>query len=204
MIQRKTVRAGGVSLTNAPFVGPVDHTSTVRVDLSGLTSAEVDSDGILKPGVPLTKAGTLVSRRPGLHQAVVTGGAAGALTATGIKSTDRLISVVNLADGDDLTDETTITDDDEITTASTDTTGDKLLVSYSVDDQYVFGVTIGAQVLADGNTQTHLDNAGNVDVAVARIALAQRAIVEKNLGRTLTANEVLAFAAPGSKVALVE
>jgi hypothetical protein len=43
-----------------PFVGPVVHTDTVFVDISDLTTAEVDADGFLKPGLPLAKDGSTV------------------------------------------------------------------------------------------------------------------------------------------------
>lgn len=52
--------AGGASHGN-PFVGPIDHTAHVKVDISGLTVDEVDVNGYLKPGVPLTQAGILVA-----------------------------------------------------------------------------------------------------------------------------------------------
>ena len=51
--------AGGTSYAN-PFVGPVDHPAAVRVDVSGLTSDEIDQNGYLKPGVPLDRDGVLV------------------------------------------------------------------------------------------------------------------------------------------------
>jgi hypothetical protein len=45
-----------------PLVGPGEHlTDVVKVDLSGLTTDEVDTFGYLKPGVPFTKAGILVA-----------------------------------------------------------------------------------------------------------------------------------------------
>jgi hypothetical protein len=51
--------AGGTGYGN-PFVSPPDDTVHVKVDLSGLTTAEVDSRGYLKPGLPLTSGGVLV------------------------------------------------------------------------------------------------------------------------------------------------
>jgi hypothetical protein len=48
------------STYQSPWVGPVDHTVSIAVPMSGLTAAEVDSKGYLKPGVPLTRAGALV------------------------------------------------------------------------------------------------------------------------------------------------
>lgn len=44
-----------------PLLGPVNHVDHVKVDVSGLTTNEVDSDGYLKPGVPFTQAGILVA-----------------------------------------------------------------------------------------------------------------------------------------------
>lgn len=45
----------------SPFIGPVDYRLGINVLLSGMTTAEVDINGILKPGVPLRRDGTLVS-----------------------------------------------------------------------------------------------------------------------------------------------
>lgn len=64
-----STNAAGTGYAN-PLVGPVDHTAHVKVDLSTLTTYEVDADGYLKPGVVLTSGGTLP------------GGVAGAGTAT--------------------------------------------------------------------------------------------------------------------------
>lgn len=45
-----------------PFVGPgAQYTDVIKVDISGLTSAEVDANGYLKPGVPFLKTGLLVT-----------------------------------------------------------------------------------------------------------------------------------------------
>lgn len=59
----------------SPFVGPTPFTVPLRVDLSGLTTDEVDAEGWLKPGVPLTNAGVLVGVAPAfvygcVHEAV--------------------------------------------------------------------------------------------------------------------------------------
>ena len=45
-----TSQAGGAVHPN-PFVGPINHTVSMPVDVSGLTTAEVDEFGYLKPGV---------------------------------------------------------------------------------------------------------------------------------------------------------
>ncbi len=44
----------------SPFLGPIDQTGTVRLDVSELTTDEVDEFGYLKPGVFLTRTGRLV------------------------------------------------------------------------------------------------------------------------------------------------
>jgi hypothetical protein len=51
-----TTTAGG--LAHAPvFVGKIVNTDMVKVDISDLTTNEVDPDGYLKPGVPFDKSG---------------------------------------------------------------------------------------------------------------------------------------------------
>lgn len=54
-----TNTAGGASHGN-PFVGPIDHTAHVFVDVSDMSDKEVDENGYLKPGVPLKQDGNLV------------------------------------------------------------------------------------------------------------------------------------------------
>jgi sulfur relay (sulfurtransferase) complex TusBCD TusD component (DsrE family) len=41
-----------------PFVGPIDHTVAIRVDVSSLQTAMVDKNGFLKAGVFLQRNGT--------------------------------------------------------------------------------------------------------------------------------------------------
>lgn len=55
-----TNTAGGNSYGN-PFVGPIDHPDHLRIDVSALTTDEVDTYGNLKPGVPFTKTGLPVT-----------------------------------------------------------------------------------------------------------------------------------------------
>jgi hypothetical protein len=58
-LMTRTLTSAGTVYAD-PFVGRPGPTAHVKVDLSGLTTSEVDSDGNLKPGVPLTSAGVLV------------------------------------------------------------------------------------------------------------------------------------------------
>jgi hypothetical protein len=55
----KTVQSG--TIYGNPFVGPINHTVAIPVPLAALTNKEIDADGYLKPGIPLTKAGALVT-----------------------------------------------------------------------------------------------------------------------------------------------
>jgi len=48
------------SLYDSPFIKLI-ATGVVTVDVSGLTTDEVDADGYIKPGVPLKSDGTLVA-----------------------------------------------------------------------------------------------------------------------------------------------
>lgn len=55
-----TNTAGG-DIHPSPFVGPVDHTVSLLVDVSTLTSDEVDAYGYLKPGVILQQNGDKIT-----------------------------------------------------------------------------------------------------------------------------------------------
>lgn len=128
-----TKTAGGMGLTN-PFIGGVNHPAQITVDVSGLTTNEVDQFGYLKPGVPLTKTGVLVGASPA----------------------------------------------------------------------FVYGVTFEAQkIVPDNPTNTTL-GAVTVDpiITVNTVGHVNRDVIEDNLGRALTANEIAGFDAAGSKIAL--
>lgn len=58
-ITRKVTAAAGQHIP-PPFVGPVNHTVAIPVDLSNMTNKEIDADGFLRPGLPLTKAGLML------------------------------------------------------------------------------------------------------------------------------------------------
>jgi hypothetical protein len=55
----KVLASEGVTY-GAPFVGHAHSTDVVLVDISDLTTAEVDADNMLKPGIPFAKDGSLV------------------------------------------------------------------------------------------------------------------------------------------------
>lgn len=55
------VKTAGTTTYGHPIVGTPGPLIQVVVDISGLTEAEVDADGMLKPGVLFTAAGILVA-----------------------------------------------------------------------------------------------------------------------------------------------
>lgn len=125
--------AGGTGYGN-PWIGGVNHPAQITVDISGLTTDEVDQYGYLKPGVPLTKAGILVGASPA----------------------------------------------------------------------FVYGVTIEAQkIVPDNPTNTTLAAVtADCIVTINTVGHVNRDVIEDNLGRALTANEIAGFDAAGSKIAL--
>ena len=58
-------KATGTTGYGHPFTGAVLGLQQVVVDISELTTAEVDADGFLKPGVPFKKDGTLADGTSG-------------------------------------------------------------------------------------------------------------------------------------------
>lgn len=62
---------GGDGFYGSPFLGPVDFTYAIQVDLSALTDDEIDAFGYLKPGVPLTRLGALLAATEAVHGVTV-------------------------------------------------------------------------------------------------------------------------------------
>lgn len=62
--------AGGQGYGN-PLVGKPGPPTHIKLDVSGMTTDEVDAYGYLKPGVPLTSAGILVGASPAFVYGVV-------------------------------------------------------------------------------------------------------------------------------------
>lgn len=120
-----TNTAGG--LAHSPvFVGEIQGTDVVKVDLSDLSDEEVDADGYIKPGVPLAKDGNIVG--------------------SGVP---------------------------------------------------VWGVTIEPIKVASGGTDAILDAATDCFVTVG-FGLCNRDVMEDNLGRALSADEIAGFDLAGS------
>lgn len=67
---------------------------------------------------------------------------------------------------------------------------------------YVYGITFEAQKVATGNTSAILSAATDPPVTLCTHGIVNRDVVEDNLGRALTANEVTAFKTAGSNLTL--
>lgn len=190
--------AGGTNYaTLGMFVGPMNHTAQIVLDVSTLTSNEVDANGYLKPGVPLNRQGDRIV--DGVFQKffAAAGGAAGAITVTGITTLDQLLRVYDVEDPADLTDEFTISDADEIdNTGGTATTGDTLNVEWLSSLASVFGVNLEPVKVAADNAAGTLAAADDLEIAVGIRGDLNKHVVEDNLGRALTAAEVQAFLSP--------
>jgi hypothetical protein len=118
-----------------PWVGEVEHRVSIRLDVSTLTSKEVDEDGYVKPGVPLVRTGALVST----NAEVIYGATVEATKIPGL-----------------------------------DVNTDATLAAFTAD----------------------------FDIAVCVIGALNQDVLEDILGRALTANELLAFAAAGCLIKL--
>ncbi len=125
-------KTAGDTTYQCPFVGPVEFTTHIKLDVSALTTAEVDAKGYLKPGVALKSDGTLL----GGSQSLAGGG----------------------------------------------------VVPYAVK-------------IATGNTALAGDTSDPL-VVVCTHGIVNRDIAEDNLGRAYNANELAAFIAAGSHIAL--
>jgi len=89
--------AGQAAYAN-PLLGAINHVDHVKVDVSGLTTAEVDTKGYLKPGVPLTQAGILVAAGSVYGMTfeavkIVTPAQAGSTAALAAVTSDPLVAV---------------------------------------------------------------------------------------------------------------
>lgn len=85
-LSKRTLFAGAQPY-HPVFQGRVDHTAQIAINVTALTTAEVDSDGYIKPGVPFAADGTTVGAAEPVFGVVIepikvaNGNAAGDLSA---------------------------------------------------------------------------------------------------------------------------
>lgn len=199
---RREIAGGKVYVD--PIVGPKDHKIHVPLDVSALDTDLVDERGFLKRGVPIGTGGTPATGANPLQSAAIAGGAAGDHTVAGIAPEDQLVSVLhlsgdgtNLQGADELVDEFTITAADTINNAGgTATTNGRLVILYRSRADADAGravIVLETTKVAEGNTAPDLAAASDRTVACLAIGIAKRAFIEENLGRALTAAELMAI-----------
>lgn len=124
------VVAGGQTY-GTPFVGPINHTMPVRLDVSSLDGTDfIDDDGYIKPGTPLTAAGVPASAAPGAGTEAV-------------------------------------------------------------------GIVPEALQVAPSGASADVTAAADHEIAVATICQVNQDVIEDNIGRALTANEITNIEATG-------
>lgn len=231
----------GGSVYAIPFIGRVDHTIAVQIDPTLLSTSQVDTDGVLKPGVVLpmhggalgnangtaqvetaTVAGTVGAAGAGNASVVVTskGYAAGSKTfavavanddtaaqvATKIRaalSADAetaalftisgagaavVLTVRNVTDGNDSTLNISVTTGTATGITAAPTSANTTPGVAPDDAVMVYAAT----KIADGNTNLAMMTEKPF-VTCAVIAVADKYLVERNLGRLLTSVEVAAL-----------
>jgi hypothetical protein len=206
----------------SPFRGKVEHTAMVTIDLSFLTSREVDADGVLKPGVPLKSNGALIGG-PAATQAyrgtgngTLTGLAAAAGAADDQYTLTLILAAANGGTFRVVSAKRGVLANAVVATPYVDAeiggfTINDGATDFIVGDEFtinvaspaVYGVTIEPLQLANSNSQADLDAAGNPWVALATIAQVNKNVIEDNLEAALTAAEVSGFSEAGCLVKLL-
>lgn len=214
-----TKSAGGDSYPN-PFLGHIDHSVAIDVNIANLTTDEVDAHGWLKPGVPLTAAGALL--------AAPTASVPGATVAAGTNVGAATVGMYQGrfgAPAETITITATATGGNGVGKASVvgsvsgyigEAVVGTLFVSpviefmitdfgadLTIGDSYttvvaggassrLYGVTIEPLKLVASNVNGV--RVGTFQVAVATHGLVNRDMVEDILGRALTVQELAGFA----------
>lgn len=214
-----TKRSGADSYPS-PFVGPVNHTVAIDVNIANLTAFEVDAKGTLKPGVPLTAAGAKLAAPTASSPAaaVADGGNTGMATIGSLQgrvgAPAETITVLATVTGGAGVGKASVTGSVSgylgeatvgtlfvspviellITDGTPDlTAGDSYTIAVTAGaTDRLYGVTVEAMKLVASNSDT--DRVGTFQVAVATLGLVNRDMVEDILGRVLTAQELAGFA----------
>lgn len=240
-------KTAGGSAYVIPFIGRVDHTVHVQVDLTQLSTSQVDTDGILKPGVVLPMHGGAPGNSNGTAQ-VETATVAGVIGAAGAGNASVIVTSKGFASGSK-TFSVAVANDDTAAQVAT-----KIRAALSADQEVSALFTVsgaGAAVVLTSKTAGMNDAALNIAISTgtatgltaapgsanttpgvapddavmvyaatkvadgntslgtitdkpfvtcAVIAVADRYLVERNLGRLLNSTEVAALKA--SKITL--
>jgi len=229
---RRQINAAGSGYMS-PFVGPAEHPVQIPVNIANLTAFEVDSNGYIVPGTPLTVAGALVGT-------AATGGTstAGAATAENANVGNGTVGTITGSVGgpsEIITLRATSATNFDVTGSQTGYIGNATVgtpfvnahinltitaggTAFAVGDRFdilltaaavggtnslVFGVVPESVRVAASNATADMTAAGTVDLAVIVIGVINRHIAEANLGRAYTAAELAGFG-PGCRVIMAQ
>lgn len=219
--------AQGQTLYQPPFVGRLDYTLHLLVDVSSLTTSEVDAGGRLVPGLPLTRAGRPVAAQGSSTAATAiadddntgngtvsslagkVGGKAEVITLKARSATSfevRGSRSGTLADATVGAPYTSAAVNFTLTAGATAfVAGDEFTVVLTeAAPDVVFGIVPEATPIVAANpTDASLAaTTHDVLVAVGVIGVANRDAIETNLGRVLSAAEIAAFESGQCKLVL--
>lgn len=215
MPMKVTKTSGGDSYPSV-FVGPLGPTVAIDVNIASLTTSEVDINGRIKPGIPLTRTGALIAAQTLstiAAGAVTTGNANGAIGAAvgGYGMPTESITATFLTTGATATARVEGTKSGYIGILTVGTAFNSASISVTISDgstdyeagdvvtwavtggasDKLFGVTVEAIKLVADNTNTY--RTGTFQVAVCVAALVNRDSAEDVLGRAYTNAELAAF-----------
>lgn len=206
------------------FVTRPLQTDSVKVDISALTAYEVDSQGYLKPGVPFGISGLLVAPMtlsvPGSpsydrdDSGDTSDGTIGSITGRFGAPTEDIICTCITEGSNAGTFQVEGTKSGFIGVATVAVAFNSAVIGFTIADgsedwnlgdiitipvtggvsDVVHGVTIAPAKVAAGNAGGDLSAAADCFVAVGTHGVVNRDVMEDNLGRPLTADEVAGFA----------
>lgn len=212
-------RTSGGDVYATPFVGPVDHTAQIDAAITALSNVEIDANGYLKPGLPIsrsgTKLGTPSTSTPAAFVAKAGNTGLGTVgTVSGAsEAPSETITLTCLTPGPTGTFSVVGSVSGYIGTATVGTAFTSTVINFTIADgtpdfiagdaftsvvaggtsNNLFGVTVEATKVAASNAAADIAAAGVQAIVVATIAQVLRAAAEDNLGRPYTATEVAGF-----------
>jgi len=219
MPMKTTTIATAGDVYPSPFVGPVQRTVAIDCNIANLTTDEVDANGILKPGVPLTALGALLgaitisSVAAGAAQqnaaATLGNGTIGAATG-GYNKPSETITITMTGSGATAAFRVDGSKSGYIGTGAVGTAFASAQINVTISDgstdwaalntitfvvtggtsDKVHGVTYGCQKLVANNGAALT---GTFQVVVATDGLINRDLGEDILGRSYTATEIAAM-----------
>jgi hypothetical protein len=220
----RTILTGAQAYANV-YIGEIDQTAQIQIDVTQLTNAEIDSAGYLKPGVPFMSNG-LLTTTPETLSTVAAGAshqnAAATLgngTITGVSggygAPVETVTALCLTPGPTGTFSVTGSRSGYLGVATVGTPFTSPVINFTINDgatdwaalntitfavtpagvtAKVFGVNIEPIKVAAGNDAGSIAAASTTfEIGLGLSGTLNKALIEGNLGRALTAAEVAGF-----------